>query len=159
MTTQPILPLRVQNILCNLQFLALQEKNKKICTNRRAFVEADSWIGAFYRNVYGEDRKKLLDFLRSTLNEYKETLYEFPMHSLILTEYLNRLKQNGFHHIRVVYSNDVEFISQLNVIESMLNIMLTIDVTDTKEIKETDKNEKLTIYSNPFNLDDVSNDD
>ena len=50
------IPVSLQSLMADLDFLSQIKRNMKPCCNDRVLVDSDSWSGAFYRFFKGESR-------------------------------------------------------------------------------------------------------
>ena len=72
------IPTDVQDLLSKLEFFAQQGRNMKPCIKQKTFIEANSWMSAFYRWCYGEDKYGLIVYLKNLIDEYANVVNKYP---------------------------------------------------------------------------------
>lgn len=63
------MPAYLKELLKNLEFLSMIQKNVKPCLSDMSFVESNSWSGAWKRSHNSESKKNLLNYMDSVVEQ------------------------------------------------------------------------------------------
>ena len=118
--TDSVIPITVQELLSRLEFIAQQGRHTKPCVNRRAFVAADSWSGAFIRFTCGESRRGLIVFLKNMLDDYQVVVRDYADHIDLLKGSLVRASE-GIKHLFDTYRDSPDTLAELAVIMMIID--------------------------------------
>ena len=119
------IPIDLQELLIKLEFISLIQEGTKLNTNNMSFVSADSWIGAFKRAYYQENRETTIQYINNVINStisaincYNESDY--------LRNIINSLNgaKIGIEKFQSTYRDDPKLRSKLNVCLSNIGIQL-----------------------------------
>lgn len=119
------IPLTLQNLLADLDFLSQIERNMKPCCNDRVLVDADSWSGAFYRFFKGESRMNVISKVEQIVNNTVEAI-ENQKYNEHLGLTINALYKasNGILNLSYTYESDPNMKARINVQLKNINIQL-----------------------------------
>lgn len=119
------IPLSLQNLLADLDFLSQIQRNMKPCCNDRVLVDADSWSGAFYRFFKGESRINVISKVEQIVNNAVEAI-ENQKYNEHLPLTINALynASTGISNLSYTYENDPNMKARINVQMKNINIQL-----------------------------------
>jgi len=119
------IPLSLQNLLADLDFLSQIQRNMKPCCNDRVLVDADSWSGAFYRFFKGESRLNVISKVEQIVNNAVEAI-ENQKYNEHLSLTINALynASTGISNLAYTYENDPNMKARINVQMKNINIQL-----------------------------------
>lgn len=143
------IPLTLQNLLADLDFLSQIERNMKPCCNDRVLVDADSWSGAFYRFFKGESRMNVISKVEQIVNNTVEAI-ENQKYNEHLGLTINALYKasNGILNLSYTYESDPNMKARINVQLKNINIQLDRYRTLIKGFRPEDIQQVLQISQN-----------
>jgi len=119
------IPVSLQSLMADLDFLSQIKRNMKPCCNDRVLVDAESWSGAFYRFFKGESRLNVITKVEQIVHNAIEAIEnkKFEEHlSLTVNSLYNAL--DGIHNLVFTYENDPNMKARLNVQIKNIDIQL-----------------------------------
>ena len=126
-TTAPqnSIPVSLQSLMADLDFLSQIKRNMKPCCNDRVLVDAESWSGAFYRFFKGESRINVITKVEQIVHNAIEAV-ENQKYQEHLTLTINSLNSalSGIENLLYTYENDPNMKARLNVQIKNVNIQL-----------------------------------
>ena len=119
------IPVSLQSLMADLDFLSQIKRNMKPCCNDRVLVDAESWSGAFYRFFKGESRLNVITKVEQIVHNAIEAIEnkKFEEHlSLTVNSLYNAL--DGIHNLVFTYETDPNMKARLNVQIKNIDIQL-----------------------------------
>lgn len=119
------IPVSLQDLLSELDFLGQISRGKKPCMNDMTLVDAKSWLGAFKRYLNGESREVAIRETKSIVDRAIDSIQTHTARDL-LTLIVNRLARarRGIETMKTTYRYDPKIIAQINVILSNVDLQL-----------------------------------
>lgn len=135
-TNVNVIPLHLQKLFEDINFIASATKDGKPCFNTREYVDHESFLGIFKRMYYSENRQGAIQTIRDCciisvefLELYKDTVYE----PLIIKKILNM--RQGLVEIANTYSKKHSNISVVNHIKDSI-ILIDMKLKPEEESKQ-----------------------
>jgi hypothetical protein len=119
------IPVSLQSLMADLDFLSQIKRNMKPCCNDRVLVDSDSWTGAFYRFFKGENRINVITKVEQIVHNAIEAIEneKYREHiSLTVNSLYSAL--SGILNLVYTYENDPNMKARLNVQIKNINIQL-----------------------------------
>jgi hypothetical protein len=129
-------PPHLNKTLIMLGVLGMVQQNQKINLTDLSFVSATSWLGSCRRGLSGEGRQELLVELGRLFNDVAQLLDEYsasPEYRSLLLTALTRSKI-GLTNLAVTYRQDPHTVSQIEIWQSSINIVLGRYSLDSNKI-------------------------
>ena len=119
------IPVSLQSLMADLDFLSQIQRNMKPCCNDRVLVDAESWSGAFYRFFKGESRINVITKVEQIVHNAIEAIetQKYQEHLSLTINSLNNAL-NGILNLLYTYENDPNMKARLNVQIKNINIQL-----------------------------------
>lgn len=110
------IPTGLQILLSDLDFLSQIKRNTKPCCSERVLVDSNSWTGAIYRFIKGENRIQGISEIERVINQTVDAIEEHKNndHIKIIVNYLSEARE-GVFSLLTVYSNDPNIKARVNV--------------------------------------------
>ena len=119
------IPVSLQSLMADLDFLSQIKRNMKPCCNDRVLVDAESWSGAFYRFFKGESRLNVITKVEQIVHNAIEAIenQKFEEHlSLTINSLYSAL--SGIENLAYTYQNDPNMKARINVQVKNINIQI-----------------------------------
>lgn len=110
-----IIPEPLKKILIDLDVIAQIKKNHKINIKSKDYADATSWIDAFWRMYYREDKNSSLTHIEKTIETAIKMIENYPEFKGVIIEYLNKAK-DGINIQREVYQTKPNIIASLDIL-------------------------------------------
>tara|TARA_R110001599_G_scaffold130823_3_gene306275 strand:+ start:667 stop:1287 length:621 start_codon:yes stop_codon:yes gene_type:complete len=119
------IPVSLQSLMADLDFLSQIQRNMKPCCNDRVLVDSESWTGAFYRFFKGESRLNVITKVEQIVHNAIEAIetQKYQEHLSLTINSLNNAL-NGILNLLYTYENDPNMKARLNVQIKNVNIQL-----------------------------------
>lgn len=119
------IPTSLRELLKKLEFLGMIEIGKKPCMNDMTFVDSRSWMGAFYRNRSGENRKGTMLQVEQTIDQAIVSLKEYSgtEFNYIIIKSLKKARI-GIQNLAETYATSPGVVAQIRVIISNIDLQL-----------------------------------
>lgn len=119
------MPIILRSILTKLHFLSRIEVGFKPNMNNLTVVESSSWLGSFYRRLYGESRRGVIADIEDMIDEAIDYINKSDPEFIPLI--INRIDntKKGINALKITYRDDINFVSKLNVISDNIDIQLS----------------------------------
>ena len=110
------IPTALQILLSELDFLGQIRRNKKPCITGRVLVDSESYSGAVYRFLKGENRNNIISKVEQIFTQTVDAveMHKNTEHIKIIINYAAAAR-NGVASLLETYSNDPDFKSKLKV--------------------------------------------
>ena len=162
MNTTQTLPITVKEVLVNLEFLGKVQRGIKPNMKSRTFSDSDSWVGWFFRRLYGEGEKSLTTNLERivdqtivSIEQYSETEF-LP---LIVTA-LSKAKV-GVDHLMDTYVSHPDTSAKISVCLSSINLIFSkypdIIAERTSKSKEVSVSNVMDLTGEPVSKTSTQN--
>jgi len=124
-TPKNSIPVSLQSLMADLDFLSQIKRNMKPCCNDRVLVDSESWSGAFYRFFKGESRLNVITKIEQIVHNAIEAIEnkKFQEHLTLTINSLNSAL-SGLENLLYTYQNDPNMKARLNVQIKNVNIQL-----------------------------------
>ena len=119
------IPVSLQSLMADLDFLSQIKRNMKPCCNDRVLVDAESWTGAFYRFFKGESRLNVITKVEQIVHNAIEAIEneKYQEHlGLTINSLYNAL--SGIENLSYTYEKDPNMKARINVQIKNINIQL-----------------------------------
>ena len=144
------IPATLNDLLVKLKILSMIERGKKINMGTMTFIDANSWLGALGRSLYGEGRKGLMVHLNqivqqaiNAINEYHDT--EFCK---IIVNHLAQAKV-GIQSLTTTYQFDPSVVAQIDVCISNIDLQLEKNRNLLEGHQSIKTNTSIQLYNQP----------
>jgi len=119
------IPVSLQSLMADLDFLSQIKRNMKPCCNDRVLVDAESWTGAFYRFFKGESRLNVITKVEQIVHNAIEAIEneKYKEHLSLTINSLNRAL-DGILNLLFTYEKDPNMKARINVQIKNINIQL-----------------------------------
>lgn len=119
------IPVSLQTVLEDLDFLSQIQRDKKPCFKSKVFVDANSWSGAFYRLLKQESRNGIIHHVEQIINRAIEAIdnSKYEEHLPLVINGLNSARE-GLCNLTFTYNRDPKVKSHINVQLQNMDIQL-----------------------------------
>lgn len=119
------IPSGLQMLLTDLDFLGQIKRNQKPCVGNRVIVDADTWFGALYRLLKGENKANVVSKVEQTFNQTVDAIktHEGTDHIKIIINYAARAR-DGVVNLKETYGSHPEILARLNVQLDLIELQL-----------------------------------
>lgn len=119
------IPVSLQTVLEDLDFLSQIQRDKKPCFKTKVFVDANSWSGAFYRLLKQESRNGIINHVEQIINRAIEAIdnQKYEEHLPLVINGLNNARE-GLCNLTFTYNRDPKVKSHINVQLQNMDIQL-----------------------------------
>ena len=123
------MPAPLQELLTKLNFLSMLKEGKKPCMHDMSFVDSDSFIGAGYRLIKGENRDNAMMQIGQTISQTIMSIGEYrnnPEFVRLIIKTLYEARQ-GINTMQVAYKKRPKTLSEIKVCLQNIDIQLEKD--------------------------------
>lgn len=119
------IPIGLQTLLSDLNFLSQIRRDTKPCCNDRILVDASSWAGSFYRFIKGENRNNVVSQVEKIVAHTIDAIdrYQNTDHIKIIVNYFSDARE-GIAALLIVYSTDPNITAKIRVQIDLIDIQL-----------------------------------
>ncbi len=119
------IPVALQTLLADLDFLSQIERNTKPCYKNRVLVNANSWFGAIYRMFKGENRNNVMLKVEQIITHAVEAIGNkiYNEHLGLIINSLDKAR-NGLENLKFTYESDPDMKARINVQIENIDIQL-----------------------------------
>jgi hypothetical protein len=119
------IPIGLQTLLSDLNFLSQIRRDTKPCCTQRILVDSESWGGAIYRYLKGENRNNVVSqvekIVACTIDSIER--YQNTDHIKIIVNYFSDARE-GIAALLIVYANDPNITAKIKVQIDLIDIQL-----------------------------------
>jgi hypothetical protein len=119
------IPIGLQTLLSDLNFLSQIRRDTKPCCENRILISANSWGGAIYRYLKGENRNNVVSqvekIVACTIDAIER--YQNTDHIKIIVNYFSDARE-GIAALLIVYANDPNITAKIKVQIDLIDIQL-----------------------------------
>ena len=110
------IPSGLQTLLADLNFLSQIKRNQKPCVGNRVIVDGDTWYGAFYRFIKGENKVNVISKVEQIFNQTMDAIetHKDSDHIKIIINYA-ALARDGVANLKETYGDYPEILSRISV--------------------------------------------
>ena len=114
--TKLSIPTGLQILLSDLDFLGQITRGQKACITNRVIVDGNTWSGAFYRSMKGENRLNTINKIEQIVNQTVDAIESHKNTSYleIIINYFSYAR-NGIDALNSTYQSDPDMRARLNV--------------------------------------------
>jgi hypothetical protein len=149
------IPTSLQILLSELDFLGQIKRNTKPCISGRVLVESDSFTGALYRFLKGENRNNIIAKVEQVFSQTVDAIEanKNTEHIKIIINYSAKAR-DGVSSLMDTYSNDPDFKAKLKVQIDNIDLQLNRFRNLIKgNSSESDQEKKYDLNTEVENLD------
>lgn len=119
------IPVALQDLLVKLRVLSMIGAGNKLNISNLSIIEKDSWTGAFYRALTGENRKNTINYVNQIIDDSIKALGEYSdteFCALIVNALANA--KMGIINLGTTYQNDLNFSAHIKVLTDNIDLQL-----------------------------------
>lgn len=119
------IPIGLQTLLSDLNFLSQIRRDTKPCCESRILIPANSWGGAIYRFIKGENRNNVVSQVEKIVAHTIDAIerYQNTDHIKIIVNYFSDARE-GIAALLIVYSTDPNITAKIKVQIDLIDIQL-----------------------------------
>lgn len=120
------IPSGLQSLLADLNFLSQIKRNQKPCVSNRVIVDGDTWFGAFYRFMKGENKSNVISKVEQIFSQTMDAIdaHKDSDHIKIIINYAASAR-DGVANLKETYGEHPDILARINV--QLDNIDLQLD--------------------------------